>query len=424
MRSTLFLALAAVALLMPRFSAAQIAAPVVVSDSDREAVPNDYLRVTFVPAGVAVTTLSRPGSLRAFATATPLYLPPLKLADFPNYSGLINDDKNVLVAMRCRPQNPDTVDAVLATWPNVFAAVQRDVPLSADACTQPVDAPTQMACFAKAFSDTPAAAVPTSLAHTFSYAGTLYDSDHTALAQWLQRNYGIYPAFAGTGYSVKDSYYLSSSQPMTSEQILVKSVSSEYILKNVTLGAAGCRCLSVAPYDGRSNDRLDPEFISQAGGDGVCKAVDRLAVTSNLNGFHVVRAAYNLGFAMDDFGSSTKAGNVIDLFTVNGAGAQSWNFSNNSVSPAGDYSIAVSFGAFCVDVLGGGTTNGTKVDLYPCHGQSNQAWKAVPSGAFYMLQPANAPGMCLDSPDFTTTPGTQLQIWQCNGGSNQLWQIQ
>jgi hypothetical protein len=59
--------------------------------------------------------------------------------------------------------------------------------------------------------------------------------------------------------------------------MLVKSVSSEYILKNVSLAEAGCRCISVAPYPGRSNDPLDPDFISQAGGDGTCKAVDRLA---------------------------------------------------------------------------------------------------------------------------------------------------
>jgi hypothetical protein len=98
-----------------------------------------------------------------------------------------------------------------------------------------------------------------------------------ALAKWLQSNYGIYPAFAGTGYSVKDSYSLDT-QPMTSQQIMVKSISSEYILKNVSLADAGCRCISVAPYPGRSNDPVDPDFIAQAGGDGVCKSVDRLAV--------------------------------------------------------------------------------------------------------------------------------------------------
>jgi len=67
---------------------------------------------------------------------------------------------------------------------------------------------------------------------------------------------------------------------MTSQQILDKSISSEYILKNVSLGVAGCRCISVPPYPGRSNDRLDPEFITETGGDGVCTQVKTLAPAS------------------------------------------------------------------------------------------------------------------------------------------------
>ena len=120
MRLLPFLACPAVALLTSGCSAnrASVAppapAPVIASDSARESLPNDYLRVTFLTAGAQVTTLARPGALRAFATATTLYSPPLKLAEFPYYSGLVNDDKNVLVAMRCRPPHPETVDAVLA----------------------------------------------------------------------------------------------------------------------------------------------------------------------------------------------------------------------------------------------------------------------------------------------------------------------
>jgi hypothetical protein len=282
MRCTLSLACAGLTLLASGCSAHHVnvstaaQAPVIVSDSVREALPNDYLRVSFLPPGVEATTLSRPGALRAFVTATPLFSPPLKLGELPYYSGLVNDDKNVLVAMRCRPQRPDAVDAVLATWPNVFQAIQRDVPLNPGACSsEPADTATQVACFAKAFSDPPGTAVPTSLAHTFSYAGTLYDGKHADMAKWLQGNYGIFPAFSGMGYSVKDSYSLDS-EPMTSQQILVKSVSSEYVLKNVSLADAGCSCISVAAYPGRSNDRLDPDFISKAGGNGVCKQVNRL----------------------------------------------------------------------------------------------------------------------------------------------------
>jgi hypothetical protein len=253
--------------------------PVVVSDTVRESLPNDYLRVSFLPAGVKVTSLSRPGAIRAFATATPLYVPPMRLKDLPYYSGLVNNDAQVLVAMRCRPPHPEKVDAVLATWPNVFLAIQRDVPVDAAACSaSSIDTATQVACYARAFNDPPATSVPSALAHVFSYAGVLYDAEHPPLAKWLQDNYGIFPAFAGSGYSVKDSYSLSS-EPMSSQQILVKSVSSEYILKNVSLSEAGCRCISVAPYPGRSDDRLDPDFIAKKGGDGVCAPVGKLAAT-------------------------------------------------------------------------------------------------------------------------------------------------
>jgi hypothetical protein len=257
-------------------AAAVFPPPVVVSGTVRESLPNDYLRVSFLSPGTAVTSLSRPGALRAFTTATPLYFPPLKVQELPYYSGLVNNDKNVLVAMRCRPDHPEKVDAVLATWPNIFLAIQRDVPTDAAACSANASSTaTQATCFAAGFIDPPSNAVPTALAHTFSYAGILFDADHKTLARWLQDNYGIFPAFAGTGYSVKDSYSLDK-EPMTSQQILVKSISSEYVLKNVSLADAGCRCISVPPYQGRSGDALDPDFIEQAGGIGVCKQIDRL----------------------------------------------------------------------------------------------------------------------------------------------------
>ena len=261
-------------------TAAQVAptriavAPVVVSGAIREALPGDYLRVAFLPAGVNPTCLSRCDAKRAFATATPLYQPPLKLANLPPYSGLVNDDANVLVAMRCRPSDAANVDAVLATWPNVFAAILRDFPLKPGDCDgTPVDPAIKAACYAQAFNDQPSGDVPSALARTFSYAGVLFDGSHKDITDWLKSKYGIYPAFAGTGYSVKDSYYLDDKHPMSSQTMLAKSISSEYVLKNLSLADAGCRCISVAPYPGRSDAPLDPDFVWQAGGDGVCKAV-------------------------------------------------------------------------------------------------------------------------------------------------------
>lgn len=255
-------------------------APVVVSNSARETVPGDYLRLIYPPKERTIdqiTNLAGP-RLRAFTAATVLYLPPLKLSEMPYYSGLENKDQeqDVLVALRCRPPHPETVDALLATWPNVFLAIQRDVPLPAGACdAASADPGIQMACLARAFTDPPDTKAPPALARTFNYAATLFDDKHTDLAKWLKSSYGIYPAFSGLGYSVKDSYSLDQ-QPMTSQQMLVKSVSSEYILKNVSLAEAGCRCIWVKHYTGRSNDPLDPEFIWQAGGNGSCKVVEKL----------------------------------------------------------------------------------------------------------------------------------------------------
>ena len=249
---------------------------VLVTDHVREATPDDFLRVTFVPTGVSVTTLSRPGSLRAFATATEVYDPPLKLKDFPAYSGLVNDDTKTLVAMRCQPPQPEKVDALLATWPNVFTAIQRDLALDPKKCDgTATDDDTRAFCFAHQYTDTSGDTVPISLAHTFSFAAQAFAA-YSPLAAWLKTKYGIFPAFSGLGFSVKDSYYLDAQHPIDAQEILVKSISPEYILKNTSLKDAGCSCISVAPYPGRSEDLLDPEFIHKHGGEGECKPVEKL----------------------------------------------------------------------------------------------------------------------------------------------------
>jgi hypothetical protein len=255
--------------------------PATITEALREETPNDFLRVTFVSAGTSVTSLARPGAQRAFATATRFYLPPLPLKEFPLYSGLVNEDNKTLVALRCRPAHPETVDAVLATWPNLFHAIDRDLHRDPEECsanTSPSasDPDLEAFCFAHAYTDPAGSTVPRTLADTFDYAAQAFDAQHTQLADWLRTKYGIFPAFSGLGFSVKDSYYLDAQHPMSAEQMLAKSISPEYVLKNVSLKEAGCSCISVAPYPGRADDRLDPEFISKAGGDGECKAVKSL----------------------------------------------------------------------------------------------------------------------------------------------------
>ena len=147
------------------------------------------------------------------------------------------------------------------------------------------------------------------------------------------------------------------------------------------------------------------------------------AAVAASNGTRTLTPQHATSKRMDLSGAQTFNGNKVQIWTANGTGAQRWVFSNSGVTPAGNYNIASSLGAFCLDVAGAGTANGTKVQIYQCNGTNAQSWRAVPVGSAFELRPANAPNSCLDVTGVSTTDGTQLQIWQCGGGANQRWAI-
>lgn len=140
---------------------------------------------------------------------------------------------------------------------------------------------------------------------------------------------------------------------------------------------------------------------------------------ASFNGAHTLTPQNATGSRMDDDAASTAAGNPIDVYTANGTGAQTWVFSNQSVVPAGDYNLAVSFGAYCANAAG--SSSGSVVNLEPCDGASSQSWNVVATNGFYELQPANGSNLCLDVPG--TANYTQLQVTTCTGSSSQLWAI-
>jgi subtilase family serine protease len=141
--------------------------------------------------------------------------------------------------------------------------------------------------------------------------------------------------------------------------------------------------------------------------------------TTSLNGAHQLTPQNATGLRLDDLWSGTASGNTIDVWPANGTGAQTWNFSSNNIAPAGNYRIAVSYGAFCVTAASGSTIN-----LQPCNGSSGQSWQAVPANnGSYLLHPASNPSLCLDVRNAGNTAGTLVIAWSCNGGSNQSWAI-
>ncbi|HKB31055.1 MAG TPA: ricin-type beta-trefoil lectin domain protein, partial [Streptosporangiaceae bacterium] len=113
---------------------------------------------------------------------------------------------------------------------------------------------------------------------------------------------------------------------------------------------------------------------------------------------------------LDDSGGGTANGNKIDIWSCDGAAAQSWTM-------AADGTVQV-FGK-CLDIVGAGTANNTKVDLYQCvFGAANQQWQALTNGQLF--NPHS--GRCLDDPGSSTTNGTQLDIYDCvSGAANEMW---
>ena len=219
------------------------------------------------------TQLGPPAALRAFATASTFFEPPIPLEDVASYIGIPEDPTLNLAAFRCRPPDPDL--AVLATWPNILRIIQEDFGTQFS-CPPSLDAPpeNEVFCAVAGYIDTPEPSATLALESTFRVAAELFDPADPERADVLRRNYGIFPAFSGLGYAVRGS---GTATEFTAGDVLRNSIVPEYSLENLTLPELGCRCIIVPPYPGRSEDLLDPDFIAQRGGSE-CRFVDRLRV--------------------------------------------------------------------------------------------------------------------------------------------------
>jgi hypothetical protein len=277
-----------------------------VSDPDSGvAVNGDFTRVFFLPGSVAPvlnigrTDLVYQGKLiqaRAFMSATILFQPALRAIDNAHFVGSDDPDPstNDLVAMRCETSDPSQLKARVASWPNVFTFASSDL---ADLMGyKPADCPTpdldpgypvdqRVYCKAQSFSDELNVMVPLVLqnavdtgATIFQYTGTPFEADPRRTTGWgvLSDLYGIGWGFSGLGYSVENSFLVSEggNVPLTAAQSLEQSVVTEYLVMNVPLKDADCRCVRVRPYNKRDTSLLRWDRVWNVGkldpDDGHC----------------------------------------------------------------------------------------------------------------------------------------------------------
>jgi hypothetical protein len=268
--------------------------PAGITDVSRDTtVYGDFMRAIWISPGTEVNYLGRQGvNLRAFFTATTFVKPSVTvdqyLALVGNYYPTNQQD---LVLMRCQPSadQEEAVSPILATWPNVFSAILSDFQ-SYSCPPNPADGNNVMYCAAQGYEDSQQAVFVTGLLTAFTAANQIFqNSGSSPGAVALKNNYGIYPAFTGLGFSAAGSGMVST---MSTTQVLRESIVPEYLLKNVTLADAGCRCIQVPQYGNAKNPDLrhlkpvDPSYIWQKGKlqNDACHQIAKLGtLTSTAN---------------------------------------------------------------------------------------------------------------------------------------------
>lgn len=251
-----------------------------ITDASRDDTTyNDFLRIVWVPHGTSVTYIGRQGvNLRVFFTATTFIKPRITLDEYLSLVGNYYHDGQDAVLMRCQPQ-PDqrqNLAPIIATWPNVFAAIAADLGSRGYTCpAAPTNGDNVIYCIAVQYTDSAQSVFVTGLESALSLATQLYAGSPGSTA--LSTDYGIYPAFTGLGFTVNSSGTASS---MTTVDLLRNSIVPEYLLNNLALPDAGCRCVQVPEYRNPANRHaapIDPDFIWLSGRlkDDACHVIPR-----------------------------------------------------------------------------------------------------------------------------------------------------
>lgn len=279
-----------------------------ITDASRDATTyRDFMRLLWVNPMTRVDHVGRYDVVvnkRAFFTAT-TFIKPAVTVDY--LSALVGNywpsQPQDLVLMRCRPSTDQqqVLSPILATWPNVFSAIVSDFKGQAYSCPpDPNDGNNVMYCAALGYQDSAESVFVTGLERAFASAYQIFqNSGSSPGAQALKKNYGIYPAFTGLGFAVKTSGTVSS---MSTSLALRESIAPEYLLNNLTLADAGCRCIQVPQYgnaktdDARHGKLVNVNFVWQKGKlqDGACPQVNRLPSATN-SAFPVPSSASEVG---------------------------------------------------------------------------------------------------------------------------------
>jgi serine protease len=170
---------------------------------------------------------------------------------------------------------------------------------------------------------------------------------------------------------------------------------------SVTCGATSCTATSPAGT-GTVHVR-----VTTSAGTSATSAADTFSYAAGPPSGPIV--GYR-GKCADDAGSSTRNGNLIDLWRCTGSAGQTWTVeTNGTLRVLGK----------CMAILNSRTANGSAIVGWSCTGGWNEVWVHRSNGE--LVNPHS--GKCLTDPNYSTQNGTPLVLWSCVGVPNQSWSI-
>jgi hypothetical protein len=253
--------------------------PATITDQSRDvSLTSDFIRAFFVPHGITVDHISLPSAFRGFFSASEFFVPPGTVDDYLTFVGNIYNSTQDLVVMRCRPSEEQeaALDPILATWPNLFAAIVNDYGAQMFTCPPTaMNGDNELFCAAQGFTDQQQVTYVNGMLSMFQAAAQAYATTESTAA--IRNRYGAAQAFTGLGFTVKGS---ANDASLLDAEVLQQSVVPEYLLKNSSLTDAGCHCVQVATYPERDQASFDMNFIWEHGSlnAGACRKINRLGL--------------------------------------------------------------------------------------------------------------------------------------------------
>lgn len=260
-------------------------APAIVTEKSRDTnETNDFFRILNFTTPVFPTGLGRPDAVKVFMGASIFFDPPVPIGKVGRYFGIpLRTDRDIFV-VRCIPGNPKSLDAKLATWPNVFEIIEEDLSQNFNFMCPPDEmldddesTLNQLFCMVDGFEDVGFTnsrgqfLVSTTIENALSLGASLYDD--TDISDQLESRYGMFTVFSGLGFAVNEAL---DNVVTSSAVVLQQSVVPEYLVNNTTFVNADCSCIHVQSGNWTENDLLDLDFVLQNGGFGECSTVNGL----------------------------------------------------------------------------------------------------------------------------------------------------